>query len=139
MPVVGGPVVLVVAAVVFAVVVGSGAVSAPPDRGVTDLVAGLTAAFVICLVGVVDDWRGLRGRWTLLGQVVAVCIAVAGGVSVNEIQLFEWRLAFGPVRWLITGGILLVAANSLMVLRGMDGLVSSYGMLVSAALGIIGF
>src|SRR5438067_1732158 len=70
-PVVGGPVVLVIAGVVLAVLVGSGAVPDPAGRGVTDLVGGLAGAAVICLVGVVDDWRGLRGRFKLLGQVVA--------------------------------------------------------------------
>jgi rhamnosyl/mannosyltransferase len=134
-PAVGGPVVLAVTGTLVVALEWCGAV--PPLAG-ADRGGGFAAAVVMCLVGVVDDWRGLRGRWKLLGQVFAVGIAVAAGISINEIQLFGWHLSFGPVRWLVTGVALLVAANSLLVLRGMDALVSSYGMIVAAALGVIG-
>src|SRR5438309_10741778 len=72
-PVAGGPVLLTIAAIVPAVFAWTGL--APNPAG-ADWWGGLAAAAVICTVGVIDDWRGLRGRWKLLGQVAAVSVAV---------------------------------------------------------------
>lgn len=135
-PVAGGPIILLIAAAVPAVWSWFGL--APVTAETHAIAGGLASAAVMCLVGVLDDWRGLRGRWKLFGQSAAVALAVAVGVSVDDIQLFGLHLGFGPLRWFVTGVILLVAANSLVVLKGMDGLVSSYGMIVAAALGAIG-
>jgi UDP-N-acetylmuramyl pentapeptide phosphotransferase/UDP-N-acetylglucosamine-1-phosphate transferase/glycosyltransferase involved in cell wall biosynthesis len=138
-PVVGGPVIL---AVIFLVAVLTAALEVVPWsiwHGNRTLLGELGAVAIVCVVGVLDDWRGLRGRWKLLGQCVAALAAVAAGVSVDSIQLFDWQIGFGPLRWFITIAVLLVATNSLVVLKGMDGLVSSYGMIVAAALGTIGF
>src|SRR5207237_7989998 len=53
--------------------------------------AGLAAAAcVIGLVGVVDDFRGLRGLHKAAGQLLAVAIVMACGVVVNKISLFGW-------------------------------------------------
>src|SRR5262245_8996496 len=55
----------------------------------------LLGAVVICLVGVADDARGLRGRHKLLGQVVAVALVLLHGVRVEAIQVFVWRFELG--------------------------------------------
>lgn len=137
-PVIGGPVMLVVVTAVFAIQKWTGSIVIPTSSGPMSVRGMLASATVISLVGFLDDWIGLRGRWKLLGQIVAVSIAVAAGISINSIALFGWRLDFGPTQAIVTAAALLIAANSLNVLRGMDGLVSSYAMIVAGALGVIG-
>jgi len=37
----------------------------------------LAASFVLVVVGVIDDKRGMRGRYKVLGQIVAASIVIA--------------------------------------------------------------
>lgn len=137
-PVIGGPVILLVVTAVFAIQKWTGGIVIPTSSGPMSVRGMLSSATVISFVGFLDDWFGLRARWKVLGQVVAVSIAVAAGISINSIALFGWNLDFGPTQAIVTAAVLLIAANSLNVLRSMDGLVSSYAMIVAGALGVIG-
>src|SRR5882724_5820259 len=58
--------------------------------------AGLAvAAVIIAAVGVVDDYRGLRGRHKVMGQLLAVGVVIACGVEVPSIRLFDRSLSLG--------------------------------------------
>jgi UDP-GlcNAc:undecaprenyl-phosphate GlcNAc-1-phosphate transferase len=94
----------------------------------------LLAALVICALGVLDDFHCLRGRHKLLGQMVAVGIVMAFGVQVRELQVFGWNLELGPLAIPLTLCWLLAAINSLNLIDGMDGLLSSVGIIVSLAM-----
>ncbi len=59
------------------------------------LVGLLLACTVICGVGLLDDCRGLRVRYELLGQLTAIGIVMSFGVLVRQIRLFHWELALG--------------------------------------------
>src|SRR5262245_1920799 len=88
-PVAGGVAVLLSTATVLAVTLGiAGSWQATlGDRWLT--FAGLAAAScVIALVGVADDFRGLRGRHKVAGQLVAIGIVMACDVRVDSISLF---------------------------------------------------
>jgi UDP-GlcNAc:undecaprenyl-phosphate GlcNAc-1-phosphate transferase len=95
----------------------------------------LLAGLVISALGVVDDLVTLRGRYKLLGQVLAVGIVMAAGVVVRKIQLFGWDVELGLLSVPFTLFWLLGAINSLNLIDGMDGLLSSVGLIVAAALG----
>jgi UDP-GlcNAc:undecaprenyl-phosphate GlcNAc-1-phosphate transferase len=94
----------------------------------------LVAAGAICLVGLADDRWGLRARYKLLGQIVAVALIVAGGLTVRTIRLFHWELDLGLLAVPFTAFWLLGAINSLNLLDGMDGLLSSVGAVISLAM-----
>jgi UDP-GlcNAc:undecaprenyl-phosphate/decaprenyl-phosphate GlcNAc-1-phosphate transferase len=101
----------------------------------------LLGAVVICGVGTIDDFRRLRGRYKLLGQLVAVAIVMASGLSVQRIRLFDWQLELGLLAIPFTVFWLLGAINSLNLIDGMDGLLGSMGLIISlamAAMAILG-
>ena len=53
------------------------------------------ASLVIVLVGVADDRWGIRGRYKLLGQLVAASILIVGGLVIEKIAVFGWEFHLG--------------------------------------------
>jgi UDP-GlcNAc:undecaprenyl-phosphate GlcNAc-1-phosphate transferase len=98
------------------------------------LVGLLLASAFICAVGVVDDFRCLRGRHKLLGQVIAVCIVMAFGVRVDRIEAFGWALELGVWAMPFTLLWLLGAINSLNLIDGIDGMLGCVGVIICLAL-----
>ena len=99
------------------------------------LVLGVAlAAVLICAVGVADDYRVLRGRYKLLGQIAAVAVVMASGVLVRDVHLFGCQIELGLLSVPFTAFLLLGAINSLNLLDGMDGLLGSVGAVVCLAL-----
>ena len=99
------------------------------------LLVGLgLAALLICTVGVADDYRGLRGRYKLLGQAAAVAMVIGSGVVVRDVHLFGWQIALGLLSLPFTAFLLLGAINSLNLLDGMDGLLGGVGAVICLAL-----
>jgi UDP-GlcNAc:undecaprenyl-phosphate GlcNAc-1-phosphate transferase len=94
------------------------------------------ASIFICGVGILDDRGYLRGRYKLLGQLVAIGILINAGLVVetigiasiqeNPIPLGIWSIPF-------TAFFLLGAINSLNLLDGMDGLLSTVALIVTLA------
>lgn len=97
------------------------------------------AATVIAIVGVIDDSRGLRGRYKLLGQILAVLIVIFGGVRVDSIRIFGVDVQFGVMAVPFTMFWLLGAINSLNLIDGMDGLLGSVGFIACATIGALAF
>lgn len=97
----------------------------------------LLAAITICLVGVADDFWGLRGRHKLAGQLVAALCIVASGHVVRTIRLFDLQLDLGLLAVPFTIFWILGAINSLNLIDGMDGLSSCIGLIVSVSLAIM--
>ena len=97
----------------------------------------LLAAAVICAVGLADDYFGLRGMHKLLGQLAAVAVVMHYGLMIRTIRLFDWQLELGPLAAPFTAFWLLGAINSLNLIDGMDGLLSSVGLIISLALAVM--
>lgn len=91
------------------------------------------AAVVISAVGVLDDSGRLRGRHKLLGQLVAIGILIFSGLLIENIRLFHWELELGAAGYLFTAFFLLGAINSLNLLDGMDGLLTTVGLIITLA------
>ena len=102
-----------------------------------NLLGLLIGSVFICLVGLADDFGYLRGRHKLVGQCLAVGIVIFGGVRVEHIHLFDWTLELGLLSIPFTGFILLGAINSLNLIDGMDGLLSSVGLIIVLAMGAL--
>ena len=136
-PAVGGPPLLL--AVVVAVGLGLCWPGTAEGLRRWDLLGLLEGGLLICAVGVADDFGLLRGRHKLMGQLAAAAVVVAFGVRVNRIVLFGCQIELGLLALPFTLFILLGAMNSLNLLDGMDGLLSSVGLILCLALGAMAF
>src|SRR5262249_42123223 len=94
----------------------------------------LLAAITICAIGVGDDAGVLRLRHKLLGQLVVVGIVINFGLLVREIRVFDWELELGLLAIPFTAFWLLGAMNSLNLIDGMDGLLSTVGAIICVSL-----
>lgn len=97
----------------------------------------LGAATLICALGVLDDFGRLRGRHKLLGQALVAGAVMAAGVVVRSVSLFGWDLDLGLLAVPFTLFLLLGAINSLNLLDGMDGMLTSVGLLISLTMGVM--
>jgi UDP-GlcNAc:undecaprenyl-phosphate/decaprenyl-phosphate GlcNAc-1-phosphate transferase len=140
-PVAGGVAVLLTVGIVLAGSLFRGGPWLEIVRDYWLRVAGLaTAAIVIAIVGIVDDYRGMRGRHKLFWQLVAVIIVIACGVEVRGIRLFGQNFDFDRTfAILFTVMWLLGAINSLNLIDGMDGLLGCLGCIICAALAAMAF
>lgn len=135
-PVIGGPILL--GGTFFAILVGwflGGATGRILPQHFYQHLGLLTAATLICAVGVVDDFGRLRGRYKLLLQIIIVGLVIASGTRIEHITLYDgYTVELGTVFGVIfTAFWLLGAINSLNLLDGMDGLLSTIGLITSIA------
>jgi UDP-GlcNAc:undecaprenyl-phosphate GlcNAc-1-phosphate transferase len=133
-PVSGGIALLASATLVLAALLSVPGVAALFVPCAAEMRGLFLGAVLICAVGVADDFRGLRGRHKLLGQVLAAGIVIGHGVCIEAVHLFTWRLELGWLAVPFTLFWLLGAINSLNLLDGMDGLLGSIGTVISLAI-----
>lgn len=109
------------------------------DKGAsTQLVAIFLAGGGICLLGVADDFRLLRGWHKLLGQVIIVSILITTpGFAVRMVSFNGCILDLGVLSVPLTLLWLLGCINSINLLDGMDGLLTSVGILIFVAIGLL--
>jgi UDP-GlcNAc:undecaprenyl-phosphate/decaprenyl-phosphate GlcNAc-1-phosphate transferase len=103
----------------------------------TFLLGLLAASTFICVLGVIDDSVMLRGRYKLAGQLISVVILICSGVIVRNLNLFGYELELGIMAAPFTALWLLGAINSLNLIDGMDGLLSSIGLVICLTLGVM--
>jgi UDP-GlcNAc:undecaprenyl-phosphate GlcNAc-1-phosphate transferase len=104
----------------------------PPDRVLLGL---FLASTILVAVGVYDDRFGMRGRYKLLMQIVAILVLIQfGGLNVEFVSVFGWRFDLGSLAVPFTVVLMLGAINSLNLIDGMDGLLGSVGWWLCLAL-----
>ncbi len=96
----------------------------------SDLRALLLAGAVIVIVGLIDDYIGLRGYQKLAGQLAAVSILIFSGLLVHQIGIFGQSIELGYLAVPFTLFWLLGAVNALNLLDGIDGLATMLGMIL---------
>ena len=94
----------------------------------------LLASVLICLVGLADDRRGLRGRQKVLGQLLAAMILIVFGMEIRHISVFGVVIELGLLALPFSLFWLLGAMNALNLLDGTDGLATSIGMIMTLAI-----
>jgi UDP-GlcNAc:undecaprenyl-phosphate GlcNAc-1-phosphate transferase len=132
----------ILAAVILGVAVGAYVwpMGMNPEGANTWMLLGLMlGSCTICLVGIADDCGLLRGRHKLLGQVVAILQVVGCGVLIQRLRFFEWEIELGLLAVPFTIFFLLGAVNSLNLIDGMDGLLSSIGLIVTLTFGFMAY
>lgn len=134
-PVAGGPIILF--GTFFAIVVGwflGGASGKVLPEQLAQHLGLLAAGAMICAVGVLDDFGRLRGRYKFLLQCIIVAIVISTGTKVDRLTFHEgYTIELGVFGVLFTAFWLLGAINSLNLLDGMDGLLSTIGLMTSLA------
>jgi UDP-GlcNAc:undecaprenyl-phosphate GlcNAc-1-phosphate transferase len=136
-PVAGGPVLLLsVGVALLAAFLGSGEIHEEMMVKATSLIGLMVAAIVICAVGILDDLGRLRGRHKLVGQLIAVAAVLATGVRIDHVYLLNGvNVELGIMAIPFTVFFLIGAINSLNLLDGMDGLLSSVAFFLCLVLG----
>jgi len=137
-PVAGGPVLLLaVGTALLGAYLSQGALRIEAEAAASRLFGLVVGAAIICAVGVLDDFGRLRGRHKLLGQVAAVSLVIAVGVRIDSVRLLNLHFDLGMWAVPFTVFFLLGAINSLNLLDGMDGLLTSVAFLLCIALGCL--
>jgi UDP-GlcNAc:undecaprenyl-phosphate GlcNAc-1-phosphate transferase len=91
----------------------------------------ILASLTLIAVGIIDDWRGMRGRHKLMGQIVAALLLTSHGLEIRELELCGWTFDLGVMAVPFTVFWLLGATNSLNLLDGIDGLAGTVGLVTS--------
>jgi UDP-GlcNAc:undecaprenyl-phosphate GlcNAc-1-phosphate transferase len=135
-PTAGGIVVLVSScAGVLSLILFSSPMSTPISHQGANLLRFFLGAGVICGLGFADDYCHLRGRQKLVGQLIAIGIVLSSGLEVTEVRLGSWSIPLGPLSVPLTVLWLLGAINALNLLDGMDGLLTSIGLIMALGMG----
>lgn len=99
----------------------------------------LAAAGFIGLVGLVDDFKGLRGRHKAFGQLIAVSMLIfPGGLYVGTVSLFGMEVQLGVLGLAFTAFWMLGCINALNLIDGMDGLLGVVAVIVCLTLALMG-
>ncbi|MBX3440851.1 MAG: undecaprenyl/decaprenyl-phosphate alpha-N-acetylglucosaminyl 1-phosphate transferase [Planctomyces sp.] len=102
------------------------------------MIAAAVASVLIVGLGLVDDRFVLRGRQKFVGQVLVVLGLVwFGDLTIRKIELFGSVLELGPLAIPFTMFWLLGAINALNLIDGVDGLATTVGIIVSAAIAVM--
>ena len=105
------------------------------QESIGSLVGLLLAGFVIVVGGVVDDIKKLHGRQKLFIQCVAASLLMAGGLTIENVGIFDNVINLGLLAVPFTLFWLLGAINSVNLLDGIDGLATTVGIILAATLG----
>jgi UDP-GlcNAc:undecaprenyl-phosphate/decaprenyl-phosphate GlcNAc-1-phosphate transferase len=108
----------------------------PGRRSVASLPL-LIAAAIICVVGWLDDRRGLRVRWKLFGQLLATLPLVCSGQAIEQLECGGMVLDLGW--WAVPISIVwyVAVANAMNFIDGADGLAPLVGLAIAAAIALM--
>lgn len=100
----------------------------------------LASAAIITLVGLVDDWKNLRARYKLVGQIAAAMVLVVfGGFQVETVTLFGKQFPLGMLAAPAAVAWLVLSINAVNLLDGMDGFLGTVGVVACGALAAMAF
>lgn len=99
-----------------------------------ELTGLLIGSFVLVVVGVWDDWKGLRGRQKLFGQIVATTVLIYFGFHFDEITFAGFHFKFEIFSIIFVYAWVIAAINSVNLLDGADGIAGTIGIIMSLAL-----
>jgi len=95
------------------------------------------AAAVVVLLGLVDDFVGLRGRQKLAGQFLAACILMCGTVLIRDVEIFGQPVDLGMLAIPFSLFWLVGAINAVNLLDGIDGLAGVVGVILASTIALM--
>jgi UDP-GlcNAc:undecaprenyl-phosphate GlcNAc-1-phosphate transferase len=134
----GGLAVFLAAFVTFAVEYLSSPSLQDSLQGDAPFLSGLLLAGAwIVLLGLIDDRFGMKGRYKLLGQIIAALIVIHSGLEIKAFSLFGQKIQLGWFSIPFTLFWLVGAINSLNLLDGIDGLATTIGIILCSAITVM--
>jgi UDP-GlcNAc:undecaprenyl-phosphate GlcNAc-1-phosphate transferase len=104
----------------------------------SELIALLSAAMVLFVVGIFDDWRGVSAGLKLMIQLVCTAMVMSAGIVLRVLPE-DW----GTLGWIgnlvLTGMWIVGITNAMNFFDGMDGLAAGLGAIIALILGIVAF
>ncbi|MCD6304287.1 MAG: undecaprenyl/decaprenyl-phosphate alpha-N-acetylglucosaminyl 1-phosphate transferase [Planctomycetes bacterium] len=101
------------------------------------LIGLLAAGLFMCVVGLIDDIRGLRARTKLLAQLVAAVAVCIMGVRITDVETFgAVTVRFGWLAWPITILWILGITNAVNLIDGLDGLAAGIALVACGTIAI---
>ena len=100
----------------------------------------LIGAFIIVLVGVIDDISPLGAKTKFLGQLLAaLVILLYGNIILDKVTLFGLHINFGIFAYPLTIIFVLACINMINLIDGLDGLSTGICSIFYMTIGIIAF
>ena len=101
------------------------------------LLSLLLASTVILATGILDDLTELSGLEKLIGQLVSIGVFLCLEPSVERLEVFGFEIQLGILSAPFATFWLLCAINSVNLLDGADGLATTVGIIIAAAIAVI--
>lgn len=99
------------------------------EKAHRQLIGLFGGALVLCLVGAVDDVRGLRVAYKLASQIFVACVAYYFGFRIEAISLpFFGNLGMGVFALPVTCLWIVGVTNAVNLIDGLDGLAAGVGL-----------
>jgi UDP-GlcNAc:undecaprenyl-phosphate GlcNAc-1-phosphate transferase len=103
-----------------------------------ELIALLTAAMILFVAGVFDDWREVSAGLKLLIQLVCTAMVMISGIVLQVLP--EGWGTWGWIGNLLLTGIWIIGiTNAMNFFDGMDGLAAGLGAIIAFFLGVVAF
>ena len=98
----------------------------------------LGGGFLICLVGLWDDLRGVSPRIKLLFQIAAACVAIGAGIRVDFItNIFAGEISLYYLSYPVTILWIIGITNAVNLIDGLDGLAAGVSAIAAVTIGIV--
>jgi UDP-N-acetylmuramyl pentapeptide phosphotransferase/UDP-N-acetylglucosamine-1-phosphate transferase len=105
-----------------------------------EFVTLLTAASFIFIVGLIDDFHAIRGKFKLLCIIGASLSICASGATISSISLgTSFQLQTGWAAWLLTVVWIVVITVCINLIDGLDGLAAGIAAIVCGTLVLLAF
>lgn len=99
----------------------------------------LVAASIVALFGMADDAKNLNYKWKFAGQIMAVLLAIEGGVVIEQMPFCGLEPVAEPVAIFITFFFLLGVTNAVNLSDGLDGLAGGSAFLSLCVVAILSY
>lgn len=97
----------------------------------------LCGGLVIVAVGMLDDKRGVTPAFKIAGQAIAAAVLCAFGVTAQFVTLFGVTFDLWIFAYPMTLAVIIVAANTVNLIDGVDGLCTGLTVIISGAIAIL--
>lgn len=109
----------------------------PHSEYMTNIIIG---AFIIVLIGILDDKYTLQARYKFLGQLVAAIVVASSGLLIEKFTIpFFGELQFDYLSYPVTVLWIVAITNAINLIDGLDGLAAGVSSIAMISILIMAF
>lgn len=97
----------------------------------------IIGAWLICLIGLVDDKYDLKPLVKFFGQLIAIAVPISYGIVIDTISPFGFEINFGVFSILVTVIWMAAIINAINLIDGLDGLATGVVIIALASIAVI--